>query len=742
MRLSTRLMVTMVALVLVTAAAVGMLTYRNIEAIALPSALDRISMHSRILATELEASVIAARADVNTQGRAVQGLVRASLAGGRDPLDGRPEAEWRNVLAARFVAELNAKSAYARFSLVGIADGGREIVRVDRSGPGGSIRVVPNAELQRQADRTYFKTVIGLSAGQVFVAPISFGWPEGADDMPAVPTLWVAAPVFAADGKPFGLLGIAIDLRPVFARILAAGPRDGAIYIVNEKGDYLVGPDLSRVSGSESGKPARIQDEFPLLAEALAANAWQARIIPDLAGTRFGVAMVPVPLAEGRRINLIESVPRVRIMAEANAARDASLLGGLVAVLGAMLLAVLLARSLTRPLAQITAAVDGFADTGAIQVPTDASGEVGVLARSFARMAKEVQNATAALSKETEERRHLFETTLDLILITDRQGNYVQVSPSAAAILGFQPEEMIGRSAAKFLYPDDLERTRQEMRLARRGRHLRNFECRYYRKDGSVATLEWSGVWSESKQEYYFIGRDMTDQKFAQEKFALAVEASPSGIIMVDATGAIVLVNAETERMFGYQREELIRQPIECLVPVGLRAGHLRQRIEFMARPERRGMGVGRDLFGVRKDGSEFPVEVGLNPIPTRDGLLVLSSVVDITESKKAQAALVESAAMAHAIVETAPDAFVQMDETGVIIEWNSQGDVWMVTPTGDRKNRRRPDRAGDPSRAAQRGVRSLPPYRRKHDSREALRNRGPAARWPEHQRRSERKGA
>jgi len=84
-------------------------------------------------------------------------------------------------------------------------------------------------------------------------------------------------------------------------------------------------------------------------------------------------------------------------------------------------------------------------------------------------------------------------------------------------------------------------------------------------------------------------------------------------------------------------------------------------------------MGVGRDLFGVREDGSQFPVEVGLNPISTREGLLVLSSVVDISETKAAQQALVESAAMARGIVDTALDAFVQMDEAGTILEWNSQ---------------------------------------------------------------------
>jgi PAS domain S-box-containing protein len=638
MNLSTRLIVAMVALVLVTATAVGMLTYHNIEAIVLPGALDRIEMHTRILATELEAPLIAARADVNTQGRSVQGLVRASLAGGRDPLDGTREAQWRNALASRFVAELSAKPAYARFGLVGIADGGREIVRVDRLGPGGGIRVVPDAELQRLGDRPYFNTITGLSAGQVYVSLVNAEPQQNTTGAPAAPTLWVAAPIFAADASPFGFLSVAIDLRPAFARILAASPREGAIYIVNERGEYLAASDESRARGSDLGGTARIQDEFPALAQALAAGDGHAHVISDREGERFGVAVAPVRLAEGRRIDLIESVPHARIMAAANAARDASLIAGLVAVLGAIVLAVLLARSLTRPLAQITAAVDRFTGTGTIEVPTHASGEVGVLARSFARMAKDIQNATAALSKETEERRDLFETTLDLILITDRQGNYVQVSPSAAAILGYKPEEMIGRSARGFVYPDDLESARSEMRLARRGRHFRNFECRYCRKDGSVAALTWSGVWSEPKQEYFLIGRDMTEQKLAQEKFVLAVEASPSGILMVDAAGAIVLVNAETERMFGYRREELIGQPIEMLVPLGLRATHLRERSEFVARPETRRMGAGRDLFGLRKDGSRFPVEVGLNPISTRDGLLVLSSVIDMTEKIAAEA--------------------------------------------------------------------------------------------------------
>ena len=277
------------------------------------------------------------------------------------------------------------------------------------------------------------------------------------------------------------------------------------------------------------------------------------------------------------------------------------------------------------------------------------------------------------------------------------------------------------------------------MRLARRGRHFRNFECRYCRKDGSVAALTWSGVWSEPKQEYFLIGRDMTEQKLAQEKFALAVEASPSGIVMVDATGAIVLVNAETERMFGYGREQLIGQPIESLLPLGLRAAHLRDRKEFVARPERRRMGVGRDLFGVRKDGTEFPVEIGLNPISTREGLLVLSSIVDITARKKAQQALLERAAGARHHRYRARRLRPDGRHRRLRLEPAGGDALRLVTRRGDRAARRRLDRAGKASRAVRARPRRFPEQRRKCNPGKALRDRSPSARWPGNQGRVER---
>jgi PAS domain S-box-containing protein len=123
----------------------------------------------------------------------------------------------------------------------------------------------------------------------------------------------------------------------------------------------------------------------------------------------------------------------------------------------------------------------------------------------------------------------------------------------------------------------------------------------------------------------------------AEVSFRAVVESAPSGMVMIDRRGKIVLVNKETERLFGYSRLELLRQPIEKLVPERFRGGHPGFRADFFAHPQTRTMGAGRDLYGVRKDGVEIPVEIGLNPIETDEGLFVLASVVDITERKRAE---------------------------------------------------------------------------------------------------------
>jgi PAS domain S-box-containing protein len=187
----------------------------------------------------------------------------------------------------------------------------------------------------------------------------------------------------------------------------------------------------------------------------------------------------------------------------------------------------------------------------------------------------DVHEKTEALHREAEERRRLFETSLDLILVTDRTGILTRISPSSLATVGYRPDEMIGHSGAEFIYEADLEATRTEMRLARKGRQMRNFETRYLHKDGRIVPLTWSGVWSEPEQKHFFFGRDMTERNAAEEKLEKAraffnsiMESLPAMLLVKTAVdGKVVLVNSAAEELLGYDRNEMIGKTTTDLFP-------------------------------------------------------------------------------------------------------------------------------------------------------------------------------
>lgn len=158
------------------------------------------------------------------------------------------------------------------------------------------------------------------------------------------------------------------------------------------------------------------------------------------------------------------------------------------------------------------------------------------------------------------------------------------------------------------------------------------------------------------------------------DNFELIVEAAPNAMVMIDSAGDIVLVNAQAERIFGYSRVELLGESVEVLVPDRFRGAHPAMRVAFFSEPRARPMGVGRDLFARRKDGSEFPVEIGLNPIATAEGMMVLAAIVDITERKAAEQALRERELRLRtlaAIVESSDDAIISNALDGTITSWN-----------------------------------------------------------------------
>jgi PAS domain S-box-containing protein len=133
------------------------------------------------------------------------------------------------------------------------------------------------------------------------------------------------------------------------------------------------------------------------------------------------------------------------------------------------------------------------------------------------------------------------------------------------------------------------------------------------------------------------IGALGIDRAPTREEFRILFESAPNGVVVVDGNGIMVVANARMERKFGYDHDELVGQPVEVLVPERFRRQHLRLRQAFAAAPTARLMGEGRELYGLRKDGSEFPIEIGLNPIATRNAQLAMATVVDITRRKLAE---------------------------------------------------------------------------------------------------------
>src|SRR5437773_2337023 len=178
-------------------------------------------------------------------------------------------------------------------------------------------------------------------------------------------------------------------------------------------------------------------------------------------------------------------------------------------------------------------------------------------------------------------------------------------------------------------------------------------EYRLRRSDGEYRWVLVSGTPRFAADGAFlgYIGSciDITERKLAEEKFQLVLDAAPNAMIMVDSAGVINFANASATTVFGYSLSELIGCDIETLVPERFRDRHPDHRKVFFSQPSNRAMGAGRDLFGRRKDGSEFPVEIGLNPIRTAQGLFVLASVVDISARKFAEAeALQHQAQLGH----------------------------------------------------------------------------------------------
>ena len=259
------------------------------------------------------------------------------------------------------------------------------------------------------------------------------------------------------------------------------------------------------------------------------------------------------------------------------------------------------------------------------------------------------QQRERALWESAERFRQVVESAPNAMVMVNRDGVIEMVNAQVERVFGYARAELLGRPV-DMLVPERFRDGHPGMRRSffddPRSRWLGAGRDLYaLRKDGSEFPVEIGLNPIETDLGTMVLSAivDISDRKRLEERFRQVVESAPNAMVMVNQDSVIEMVNAQAERVFGYARAELLGRPVDMLVPERFRDGHPGMRRSFFAEPRSRPMGAGRDLYALKKDGSEFPVEIGLNPIETDQGTMVLSAIVDISDRKQKEEHIIQA---------------------------------------------------------------------------------------------------
>jgi len=421
----------------------------------------RLTSVGNLVAAEFEDAMVALEREVLFLAGTppIEGIIRASQNGGIDPVESTNILRWESMLQTIFSSVAAVETSYFQIRFIGVADGGRELVRVDSNASG--LTVVEDVSLQQKGDRDYFLATRELQEGEVYFSEIDLNKENGSIELPHRPALRAATPIYTPEGEFFGIVVINRDMGITFSTLaenlrLHSNLAGIQTYIANSNGDYLIHPDSSREFGFEFGQSFRWQDDFAELIDEVEPRKLNGPLLEEIRGinlesTSFGPLYVQMqdllldPNDSSNKLKVILAVPKAVLDAPViESINNFLIFSSLTGVSILLLMIWFLSRQLSPVTVLSEAARRISAGDYEVKMPLAKSKEIARLSSSLTVMQEEISRREMKL-RESEVRANLIiQAVPQGILIVDELGRIHQVNSNAEEMLGYAPGGLIG----------------------------------------------------------------------------------------------------------------------------------------------------------------------------------------------------------------------------------------------------------------------------------------------------------
>jgi len=489
--------------VLLSTILVAGIDYFRIEKIVFETSVEKLAGETRLMAQRFKASYDQMKSDVQvlSQTPPIQGIIRSTAGAGIDALDGSTTLVWRERLGTIFSSMVAARPHYAQLRYIGVADDGRELVRINRTSAG--IHFVPEKKLQNKRQEPYFQAGLQTQENDIHFSEVTYNRENNALDAALVPTVRTVMPIFDHDGKMFGMIVINANYADLLRTALTEIAPRYQTFVVNSAGDYMAYAKDGTIGNLEfhdhySVPHPRFVDDI------LSTRSQEETFVADGSVSYF-VRLNIDPNNPDAFLGVVVSVPYKELIASVLEARAFSVVLGVLLVLICLVASIIIASKFIAPLDKMTNQIKFSKNNKDLEnLPLDREDEIGDLARAFDKTTKELATNEAKLVA-------IVDNTVDGLITFDQHGAVETYNRACRKIFGYHSNEIIGQNV-EMLMPN-LFLDEQETSL----RSIVGHECEVMgrRKNKTTFPLEvsLSEVNIDDRMIYSGIVRDITERK-------------------------------------------------------------------------------------------------------------------------------------------------------------------------------------------------------------------------------------